>query len=91
MKLFRMSVLMLALVLSICSGPAHAQQEVNPDHFDQPRAASIEARGSGRASLHQAATKKDRANPKAASAHLYKMNQRQHVRRMHGEEAFGGH
>jgi|SRR6516225_670159 hypothetical protein len=47
MKSLRISALMLALgAFSICSVPAHAQQEVDPDHFDQPNTLWTHARGS---------------------------------------------
>lgn len=87
MKSLRMSALMLALVsFSICSIPAHAQQKVDPDHFDQPRAASIHARGSGKQSPHNAAAAQDRANTKLAIAHSHKAYRRQYVRQIHGSK-----
>lgn len=91
MKWFRMSALILALLFSICSIPAHAQQEVDPDHFDQPGTAATHAHGSARQSFHRAAAAQDPANTKLASAHSNKEHSRQYVRQTHGRRDILGH
>jgi hypothetical protein len=46
MKSLRISILILAFgAISTCSIPVHAQQEVDPDHFDQPSLRTTHARG----------------------------------------------
>jgi len=80
MKLLRMSALMLAVLFSICSIPAHAQQEVDPDHFDHPGTTSTLTPGSARQSFHRAAAAHGRANTKLARAHSNKAHDRQYVR-----------
>jgi hypothetical protein len=53
MKTLQISALMLAL--SLCSTVAHAQQEIDPDHFDRPSVGHTHAKGSGMASNHKRA------------------------------------
>jgi hypothetical protein len=73
MKSLRISALILALgAFSICSIPAHAQQEVDPDHFDQPSVVSTHIQGSKTQSHHSAAVAQLRSNKKLASAHAHK-------------------
>jgi len=68
MKSLRIAALMLALgAFSICSLPAHAQQEVDPDHFEQPAAAHMNAQHSG-----QQAKAQHHSNMKVASKHSHK-------------------
>jgi len=56
MKSLRIPAFMLALgAFSICSNPAHAQQEVDPDHFDQPSAFSTHVQSSRLRSHHSTA------------------------------------
>jgi hypothetical protein len=70
MKSLRICSLMLALgTFSICSIPAHAQQEVDPDHFEQPSTLSKHALGSNPQSHHTATDAQRRSNRKLASAH----------------------
>ena len=72
MKLLRICSLMLALgTFSICSIPVHAQQDVDPDHFDQPSTFSRHVRGSNPQSDHTATAVQRRANRKRASAHSH--------------------
>lgn len=72
MKSLRICSLMLALgTFSICSIPAHAQQDVDPDHFDQPSTFSSHVRGSNPQSHHTATAAQRRANQKRASAHSH--------------------
>jgi hypothetical protein len=67
MKSLRTSVLLLTLgAFSICAIPAHAQQEVDPDHYDQPFPAPKQSR---------VARKQDTAKRSRAT-------QRQHARNM---------
>jgi hypothetical protein len=69
MKSLRVSALMLALgAFSISSIPAHAQQEVNPDHFDQSSATSTQVRGSNTQNHQSAAPAHRLTNKKLASA-----------------------
>jgi len=71
MKSLRMSTLVLALAaFSICSLPGYAQQEVDPDHYDQPAAAS--ARGSAAQNHHKATAAQHHGNVKLASKHTHK-------------------
>ena len=72
MKSLSICSLMLTLgTFSICSIPAHAQQEVDPDHFDQPSTFSKHVRGSNQQSHHTATAAQRRANRKQASAHSH--------------------
>ena len=72
MKQLRICSLMLALgTFSICSIPAHAQQDVDPDHFDQPSTFSRHVRGANPQSHHTATTAQRRANRKRTSAHSH--------------------
>ena len=69
MKSLRISALMLALgAFAICSLPAHAQQEVDPDHYDQPAA----AQGAGAQSHHKTIASQHHSNLKLASKHSHK-------------------
>ena len=69
MKSLRVSALMLALAaFSICSLPVQAQQEVDPDHYDQPAA----AQGSGAQSHHKTIASQHHSNVKLASKHSSK-------------------
>ena len=46
MTALRIPALIFAVaVFSTCSVSVHAQQEIDPDHFDQPPAVSTHARG----------------------------------------------
>ena len=67
MKSLRISALMLALsAFSIGSIPAHAQQEIDPDHFDQPAT----AKAAVKAPVHSAtAHKQVRGKTSAANHH----------------------
>ena len=72
MKSFRICTLMLALGTSaICSIPAHAQQEVDPDHFDQPSRFSKHVRDSKSQSHHSATAAQRSTNRRLASAHSH--------------------
>jgi len=84
MKLFRMSALMLALLFAICSIPAHAQQEVDPDHFDHPGTTSTLTPGPARQSFHSAVAAHGRANTKLARAQSNKTPHQQYVRLSQG-------
>jgi len=90
MKLLRMSALMLALLFSICSIPVHAQQEVDPDHFDHPGTTSTLTPGSARQSFHSAVAAHGRANPKLAPAHSNKIHHQQYVRLTQGRRGILG-
>ncbi len=72
MKSLRAMVLMLAVgALAGFSIPAHAQQEVDPDHFDQPRVQAKVNGDSKAQSQHKAmaAHNQRRSNVKLASKH----------------------
>ena len=70
MKSLRMAALILALgAFSICSLPAHAQQEVDPDHFDQSSTAPAH---SGAQSHHKTSAAQHHSNVKLASKHTHK-------------------
>lgn len=80
MKSLRMSALMLALgAFSICSFPAHAQQEVDPGHFDQPGAVSTHVQGSKTASHHSGTAAQRPADKKLVSANSHKAQRRLHA------------
>ena len=82
MKALRISALMLAVgVFSICSIPVHAQQEVDPDHFDQPTAASMHTQGIKRQRYHSATAAKRPSGRKVASAPSRKTHSRQNTHR----------
>jgi hypothetical protein len=68
---------MLALgAFSICSLPGYAQQEVDPDHYDQPAATSAQAKAAQ--SQNKAVAKKHQAgDAKLASKHSQKPKSRQ--------------
>lgn len=73
MKSLRIFSLMFALgTFSICSIPAHAQQEIDPDHFDQPSTFSKHVQGSNRQSHQSARTTQRPPTRKLASAHRHK-------------------
>ena len=67
MKSLRITALMFALgAFAITSLPAHAQQEVDPDHYDQPAAAPVQAKAAPK--QHKAvANKQHKSNVKLAS------------------------
>jgi hypothetical protein len=71
MKSLRKAVLLFALgAFSICSLPGYAQQEVDPDHYDQPAAASAQVKP---ASSHPKATaNQHHSNVKLASKRTHK-------------------
>ena len=72
MKSLSICSLMVALgAFSICSIPAHSQQEVDPDHFDDPSTLSKHVRGSNPQSRHTATAARRRANRKLASPHSH--------------------
>ncbi len=73
MKSLRIPALMLTLgAFSICSVPMHAQQEVDPDHYDQPSAAAAHVQGSGAQSHRKASAPQHHSNVKLASKHTHK-------------------
>jgi len=85
MKALRISALMLAVpVFSICSIPVHAQQEIDPDHFDQPTAASMHARGAKTQSHHSTTAAKPPSGRKVATAPSRKTHSRQNTHRTSG-------
>ena len=92
MKASRILALMLALaVFFVCSIPVHAQQEVDPDHFDQPRAASTHIRRAKTQSRHSANTVQRHTNEKLASAPSHKTNPPRNTRPVSGaSEILGG-
>ncbi|HEX8896792.1 MAG TPA: hypothetical protein VF783_25985 [Terriglobales bacterium] len=72
MKSLKICSLMLALgTSSIWSIPVHAQQDVDPDHFDQPSTFSRHVQGSNPQSHHTATAAQRLANRKRASAHSH--------------------
>jgi len=75
MKSLRKAALLLALgAFSICTLPGYAQQEVDPDHYDQPAAAPAQVKTAQ--SQHKAAAKKHHASDvKLASKHSQKSQQ----------------
>jgi len=91
MKALRISALMLAVaVFSICSIPVLAQQEVDPDHFDQPTVASTHARSAKTQNHHSANTPQRNTNKKLASAPSHKTNPPRNARRIsNGSETLG--
>lgn len=71
MKSLRIAALILAVgAFPLFSMQAHAQQEVDPDHFDQP-SAQISAHGSRAQNSHKAvaAHNRNHGNTKLASKH----------------------
>jgi len=85
MKSLRISALMLALgVSSICSMPTQAQQEVDPDHFDRPIAASTHVRGAKTQGHHGVTTPQPRTNKKLAAAPSRKAHHTQNLRQTSG-------
>ena len=80
MKSLKMSFLMLAVgAVLTCSVPGHAQQEVDPDHFDQPSVVPHVQR-SRKQSPRLPAARQYQANSKLASPHSDKKHHRQHAR-----------
>jgi hypothetical protein len=76
MKVIRKSALILALgAFSICAIPAHAQQEVDPDHYDRPFPAPKQSR---------VARKRGTAKRSRGA------NQRQHARNMRQQRRRSG-
>ena len=72
MKSLKICSLMLALgTSSIWSIPVHAQQDVDPDHFDQPSTFSRHVQGSNPQSHHTATAAERLANRERASAHSH--------------------
>ena len=72
MKSLSICFLMLVLgTFSICSISARAQQEVDPDHFDQPSTFSKHVRGPNPQSHHTATAAQRRGNRKRANAHSH--------------------
>jgi hypothetical protein len=78
MKSLRISALMLALgAFAVSSIPAHAQQEVDPDHYDQT-AAPAQPQQKAAQSQHKAvANKQHKSNVKLASQHSKKAQPQQ--------------
>ncbi len=76
MKSLRISALMLALgAFATCSIPAHAQQEVDPDHYDRlPAPAQTQAVQN----QHKTTAQQHHSNVKLASKHTRKAH-RQHA------------
>lgn len=75
MTALRISALMFAVaVFSICSVSVHAQQEVEPDHFDQPPAVSTHARGVKTQNHPTVNTAQRNTKKKLASTPSHKMN-----------------
>jgi hypothetical protein len=73
MKSLRIAALMLTLgAFSICSLPVQAQQEVDPDHYDQTSAAPAQAQGSGAQAHHKISAAQHHSNVKLASKHTHK-------------------
>ncbi len=75
MKLFRLLALMLAIgVFPSFAMLAHAQQEVDPDHYDQAQAAQANGHGSKAQSAHKVAYTHHRGHARLASKHSSKAN-----------------
>jgi hypothetical protein len=69
-----MPILMLALATTfICLIQAHAQQEVDPDHFDQPAAYSVHARASKARSHPGASTAQRKTDKTTTAGHTQKL------------------
>jgi hypothetical protein len=69
MKSLKISALTLVLcTLSICSVSLCAQQEVDPDHFDQPSARATHARGLKTQSPHDTKAQQQPSEKKLAGA-----------------------
>ena len=81
MKLFRLLALMLAIgVFPSFSILAPAQQEVEPDHFEQAQAAQANGQGPKAQSAHKVASVGHRGHVRMASKHSGKPNHhRAHV------------
>jgi hypothetical protein len=87
MKSLRISALMLALgAFSICSVPAHAQQEVDPDHFDQPNTLWTHARGSKTQGHRDVTATQHRTNKKLARVASRKAHYPQNARQASGSK-----
>ncbi len=75
MRPLRIAALALALgAFSICSLPVHAQQDVDPDHFDQPGAVATHVQGSRMPNRHRVPTAH---NLKLASKHSRRAHHQQ--------------
>ena len=73
MKSLRMLVLMFAVgAFSPFLMQAHAQQEVDPDHFDQPAAAQTKAPSKAQARHHASANYQAAKSVNTASKHSKK-------------------
>ena len=92
MKSLRISALKLALgAFSICSVPAHAQQEVDPDHFDQPSTLWTHARGSKTQGHRDVTVARRRTNKELSRAASHKVYHPRNVRQTSGsKDILGG-
>lgn len=91
MKSLRVSALMLVLgAFSICSIPAHAQQELDPDHFDRPGASSTHVRGSKTQSHRVATAAQPGGSKKLFSAPSHRAHHRQNARPTSGSNDIVG-
>jgi len=80
MKSLRMSVLMLVLGASTASSIfAYGQQEVDPDHFDQPSAVRTQVHSPRAQNANRTSSVQRRVNTKLASARLRKARPHQHA------------
>jgi len=78
MKSLRIAALMFAFsAFALSSIPTYAQQEVDPDHYDQPSAASVHSQGSGAQSHHKKMAAQNHNNVKLASKHSHKAHHHQ--------------
>jgi len=91
MTALRIPALMFAVaVFSICSVSAHAQQEVDPDHFDQKAAVSAHARGAKTQNHPSENTVQRNTKKKLASTPSHKKNPPRSIRPVSsGSEAEG--
>ena len=81
MKSLRMSALMFVLGISpLCSTYVHAQQEVDPDHFDRPSAAQVHVHSSKAHSSSKAAVTRHQSSVLVASKNPHITNHHQHAR-----------
>jgi len=82
---------MLALgAFSICSAPAHAQQEVDPDPFDQPSTLWTHARGSKMQGHRDVTVAQRRTNKELARAASHKSHHPQNARQTSGSKDIRG-
>ena len=80
MKSLRMSALMFVLGISpLCSTYVHAQQEVDPDHFDRPSIAQVHVHSS-KAHSSKAAVTRHQSSVLVASKNPHITNHHQHSR-----------